>query len=354
MNLTARLSDLTINRHNNFNLMRLGAAAAVVLSHSFILSYSEPNSIPRGLGYLAVNCFFIMSGFLVCGSILNRRDVREFYKARILRIYPALIIAVLACVLVVGPLHTSLSLADYFSSSETYTFLMKNSMLIFNVEPYLPSVFGSQGPERMVNAPIWTLVFEVYLYMFIGLLGFVALKKSDQNTKLFTILIIVFSAIALALYIYNITQQDFSSKLLEHAVRFAALFGIGATFYVSRRWVKLSPLILIVLLVVLAISIKFPALHKALLYPVLAYVLFYIAYIPRGFLLSFNRLGDYSYGVYIFAYPIQQSISHWHAGISTVELFLSSFSVSLFFAVFSWHFIESRALKFKAEVSSIT
>lgn len=350
MNLTARLSDLTGNRDNNFNLMRLGAAAAVVLSHSFILSYNEPNSIPRGIGYLAVNCFFIMSGFLVCGSMLNRRDVKEFYKARILRIYPALIFATIACVLVVGPLHTSLSLPDYFSNSGTYAFLLKNSVLLLNVEPYLPAVFGAHGPEFMVNAPIWTLVFEVYLYMFTGLLGLVTLKKPDQNSKLFTSLIITFSTIALVLYIYSITQRGFSSKLLEHSARFAALFGIGATFYVSRRLIQLSPLILVALIAVLVISVKFPTLHKVLLYPILAYVLFYIAYIPRGFLLSFNRLGDYSYGVYIFSYPIQQSISHWYVGVSTIELFLSSLSVSLFLAVLSWHFIENRALKFKSNM----
>ena len=80
MKLSARLSDLTADRDNNFNLMRLGAAAAVVLSHSFILSYNEPNSFPRGLGYLAVNCFFIMSGFLICKSVLTRRDIRGFYN----------------------------------------------------------------------------------------------------------------------------------------------------------------------------------------------------------------------------------------------------------------------------------
>ena len=346
MKLSARLSDLTADRDNNFNLMRLGAAAAVVLSHSFILSYNEPNSFPRGLGYLAVNCFFIMSGFLICKSVLTRRDIRGFYKARILRIYPALTIAILACVLIVGPLHTDLPLAGYFSNSETYHFLIKNSLLLFNVEPHLPAVFGSHGSEKMVNAPIWTLVFEIYLYLFIGLLGLITLKKGDQKTTLFIALLMVLSVVALAFYVYSITLHDFTNKLLADSVRFAGLFGIGASYYVCRKWIRLSPLILISLLATLVISIKFPTLHKAILYPILAYLLFYMAYIPRGFLLSFNRLGDYSYGVYIFAYPIQQSISHWNVGISTMELFISSFLLSLFFAVLSWHYVESKALSY--------
>jgi len=183
MNLSTRLADQADGIDNNFNLMRLAAAAAVVLSHSYILSYNEPNTIPRGLGYFAVNCFFIMSGFLVCKSLVNRAVIIGFFTARILRIYPALLLAIAGCVLLVGPFHTSQSLIDYFSNSEIYLFWFKNSVLIFNVEPHLPSVFGNHGPERMVNAPIWTLVFEVYLYMFIGVLGAVTLRDKKQRGK---------------------------------------------------------------------------------------------------------------------------------------------------------------------------
>jgi len=351
MNLSAQLSDLTSDRANNFNLMRLGAAAAVVLSHSFILSYNEPNSIPRGIGYLAVNCFFIMSGFLVCKSVLQRRAIGDFYKARALRIYPALILAILLCVFLVGPLNTQASLLEYFSNSGTYTFLVKNSLLVFGVEYNLPEVFRSRGPERMVNAPIWTLVFEVYLYLFLGLLGALSLKKNESETKLFNTLLVVLSSLAFCLYVYSITLSNFESKFFEHSVRFAALFGIGSVFYIGRHKIKLSPLILLASIFALAISIKLPFLHKAILYPIIAYALFYLAYIPKGFLLKFNRLGDYSYGMYIFAYPIQQSIAHWSTDISTIELFLSSFTLSLLLAVFSWHAIENKALKLKQQAT---
>ena len=257
--------------------------------------------------------------------------------------------AISLCVFLVGPLNTKVSLLEYFSNLETYKFLVKNSLLVFGVEHNLPAVFGSRGPERMVNAPIWTLVFEIYLYLFIGLLAAFTLRKDKTEDTLFNTLIIVFSLLALILYVYSITLSGFDSKFIEHSVRFSALFGIGSVFYVGRNRIKLSPIILLASIFILAISIKLPFLHKAILYPIIAYALFYLAYIPRGFLLKFNQLGDYSYGVYIFAYPIQQSISHWVTNISTIELFLSSFALSLLLAIFSWHVIENRALKLKKE-----
>lgn len=347
MTLTSRLSNLIEGRDNNFNLLRFGAATAVVLSHSFILTYNEPNSIPRGIGYLAVNCFFIISGFLVCKSISERGANGDFYKARFLRIYPALLFAVLLCVFVVGPLHTQGSLLEYFSDSQTYQFLFKNSILLFGIDHYLPSVFISGGPERMVNAPLWTLVFEVYLYLLLGILGALLLGKNGANQRTFNLTIITLSLLALGLYVYNITTQRFDIKFFEYCVRFSALFGIGATFYIFRDRIKLSPWIVAFALLLLVASLKIFVLHKAILYPVLAYLLLYAAYIPKGFLLEFNRLGDYSYGIYIFAYPIQQSIAIWYPGISVIELFFTSMLVSLVFAVFSWHFIESKALSFK-------
>jgi peptidoglycan/LPS O-acetylase OafA/YrhL len=114
--------------------------------------------------------------------------------------------------------------------------------------------------------------------------------------------------------------------------------------------VKLSPWILLILISILAISLKMPFLHKTIFYPMLAYVLFYLAYIPKGLLLKFNHIGDYSYGTYILAYPIQQSIVHWYPGIATAELFLSSLSATLILAALSWHFIESKALRLKMSI----
>lgn len=330
--------------------MRFGAAVAVVLSHSYILTHNEPNSIPRSMGYLAVNCFFVMSGFLICKSVTERKSTAQFYIARILRIYPALVIGVLITIFVIGPLQTTGTLSEYFQDKQTYNFLVKNCLLIFGIEYHLPSVFTGVGVGAIVNAPLWTLVFEVYLYLFSGLLGALLLRKKHGNPKLFCWFVIVLSLFALIFHVYNITVQSFDSHLFRNSIRFAAFFGIGASFYVMRHSVKLSPWILIFLLFALVASIKLPVFHAAIMYPILAYTLLYAAYIPKGQLLKFNQVGDYSYGIYIFAYPIQQSFANYFPDISTLILFLASLATTLLLAMLSWHFVESKALQFKTRV----
>lgn len=350
MNLTAQLSDLSDDRNNNFNLLRIGAAIAVVLSHSFILSYNEPNSIPRGIGYLAVNCFFIISGFLVCKSVLHHQRVTDFYKARVLRIFPALIVAVLFSAFLVGPIHTGISLADYFSDTQTYRFIAKNLSLVAGIEHHLPHVFDQRGVEQSVNPPLWTLVFEVYLYLALGVIALFTIKRSSNHagtTQLFSLVLCLITLISFVLYVYTIAVERFDIKLLEHSARFTSLFGIGALFYLARKKIKLSPTILLILIGALLLSSPWLVIHKTLLYPIVAYTLLYLAYIPKGFLLKFNRLGDYSYGIYIFAYPIQQSIATWQTDISTTALFLSSLTVTLALAVPSWYLIEKKALTLK-------
>ena len=349
MKSTTQLSDLTDNRNNNFNLLRFGAAVAVVLSHSFTLTYNEPNSIPRGIGYLAVNCFFIISGFLVCKSVLHH-PIKGFYKARALRIFPALIVAVLFSACLVGPMHTGLGITEYFSHSQTYQFIIKNLTLISGIENHLPDVFNDRGPDQSVNAPLWTLVFEIYLYLALGLVALVTVKHSTKqmaDARLFNTVVTVLTLISFVLYIYTIAIERFDTRLLEHSARFASLFGIGALFFLARKKIKMSTKVLLILIGVLLISSPYLLIHKILLYPIVAFTLIYLAYIPQGFLLKFNRLGDYSYGIYIFAYPIQQSIATWHTDISTTGLFFSSLTATLVIAIPCWHLIEHRALKLK-------
>jgi len=78
-----------------------------------------------------------------------------------------------------------------------------------------------------------------------------------------------------------------------------------------------------------------------------AYILFYLAYVPSGVVRKYNRLGDYSYGIYIYAFPVQQSIAALFPGISILQMILISAIVTTLLAILSWHLLERRSLKLK-------
>lgn len=348
MGYATRLSDAVSERDNNFNLLRFGAACAVILSHSFILTGNEPNSLPRILGFFAVNCFFIISGFLVCKSLIERQNPKQFIRARVLRIYPALFVSVGLCVFVIGPLFSTEALNDYFFNSKIYTFWIKNSLLIVgDVEYYLPGVFEQSFNDRKVNAPLWTVFYEVYLYL---ILLFVALVFSYQTTnglRRFKWVILICSLLLLVMFVINIGYQITASSWLGHFIRFGAVFGIGASLYLFRERILLSPKILFSVVVLIGISSQDRLWFNGICYLLLGYILLYCAYIPKGIVLRFNLLGDYSYGLYIFAYPIQQIVLQWWPDIGTMLHFVISFLATLSIAMLSWHLVEQKALALK-------
>ncbi|MBX2846943.1 MAG: acyltransferase [Acidiferrobacterales bacterium] len=344
MKLSVNLSDLVDNKSNNFNLLRFGAAAAVILSHSFILTNTLPNAWPRIIGFFAVNCFFLISGFLVCKSLLTRASMKKFVLARCLRIYPALFIAVIFCALIIGPIHTSLSLSDYLSSWQTFKFILVNATLLGgSVEGQLPGVFN----QKIVNAPLWTLFFEVYMYAILVTIWWVFSNGSKSNTKWFSIVILVLTLILFVMFISDIAYKFIGSHFVSSMVRFGALFGIGAVLYLFRSKVVLSLPVLALILILVAISSLNRLAFNGVCYFFLGYILLCVAYMPKGILMKFNNLGDYSYGLYIFSYPIQQSIIAWVPNVDALGLLFSSFLVSLTLSIASWHLLESRALNFK-------
>ena len=132
------LSHLSQGRDNNFNLIRIVAALVVLVTHSFAL---VGESIGMTIGLIAVDVFFIVSGFLVTASLLTRQSTIEFLWARALRIFPALLVMLLLTVFVLGPFFTSLPLSSYFSDRTTYDYLLKCSTLFTGVVYKLPGVF---------------------------------------------------------------------------------------------------------------------------------------------------------------------------------------------------------------------
>src|SRR6266536_3938918 len=129
-----------LERHNNFDLLRLVAALSVIFSHAFLLSENSQDHDPLMLltggqtilGVVGVFVFFTISGYLVTQSFDATPQPLVFLAKRALRIFPGLFLCLAMCVFVIGPLVTRLPLADYFARPEAYLFLLHNAVLDVN------------------------------------------------------------------------------------------------------------------------------------------------------------------------------------------------------------------------------
>ncbi len=343
-----RLADAANGRNNNFNLIRLLAAFAVLLSHSYALAIGPRASDPLSwlgitLGEIAVDVFFVTSGFLVTSSLFARQDLGQFVRARLLRIYPAHLVMLALLVCVVGPIFTTLSLAEYFDSGAILPYLLKTGTLVTGVKYELPGVFDSNPYPHAVNGSLWTMPFELKMYAILGLLGLIlSLFRGRRLGALqasVTLLAICAGAFVIADHFWRHASQYFA--------HFFYMFFTGAALYANRTKVDLST----VAALTIAVAIVISAVNRNAFFVAytlgLPYLVVYLAYALKGPFLSYNRLGDYSYGIYIYAFPVQQIVAATLSGIGVVGITVIAGVGTLAISVASWHFIERPALRLK-------
>ena len=87
--------------------------------------------------------------------------------------------------------------------------------------------------------------------------------------------------------------------------------------------------------------------------PFIPYIVFYLAYIPKGRIRKFNTIGDYSYGIYIYAFPVQQSIIALFPYVKVYQMVILSLIVTLFLAYLSWQLVEEKAVDLKKLIFKI-
>lgn len=126
------------------------------------------------------------------------------------------------------------------------------------------------------------------------------------------------------------------------------MFFTGSTFFILEDRITLSPAVFFTFATVLLLSMHNRQAFFVVYMLTLAYILFYIAYVPSGLIHEYNRLGDYSYGIYIYAFPVQQSIAARLPGISVPSMIFLSTAVTLTLSVLSWHLLEKHALRLKS------
>jgi peptidoglycan/LPS O-acetylase OafA/YrhL len=246
------IASYTEEPQNNYQLLRFVAAMMVIFGHSYAITKLPGRAgmdfIQRALhftysGGIGVDAFFVISGFLVTASYLNRRNWSEFMKARCLRIFPGLIVCVLAMVFLLGPVVTTLPALQYFTDSELYSFLFRNITLV-SLHFTLPGVFETLPRAGAVNGSLWTLPAEFFLYILLSIFGAIGILFSRRWYGLF---ILLCCAVAIGLCL----EVGFFAEKSRY-LRLVILFAAGSVVRVYAAHIPLSTWIFAALSVVTA------------------------------------------------------------------------------------------------------
>jgi len=322
-----------------FDIFRLCLSLLVVLVHSCLLSYGLDGSrallsapyVSFMLSLLPL--FFSLSGFLVAGSALRLRNTGTFLLFRTLRIVPALAVEVTISALILGPLLTSRPLRDYFTNADFFSYF---GNIIGRIRFALPGVFEGLPVHGIVNGNLWTLRPEFFCYAIMALL---MLSRVAYSRKLTTLLWLVATV---AMVVLNQTTEElepggyFGPTLLVYS------FVTGIVAFHWREQIRLNAAV--ALLAATSAYLLLIAPKNAMFsIPALTYLMIWI---------GAQRLpsvgGDYSYGVYLFSYPIQQTLVATFPSLREWWLlFPTGAIIALLVAALSWRWIESPALELK-------
>lgn len=320
----------------------------MVLSHSFALSGNkEPLIGTVTLGTAGVWVFFILSGYLIAISWDQYPRFNVFFAKRALRVFPGLIVNVLLTVLVIGAVYSAMPFWEFLSKNATLEYL--NNIFLYTREHALPGVFTDNIYPKEVNGSLWTLAYEFTMYITVALIGVFNIYKKVSAVKIWASLFILEAIILLS----NVNLRGVTIFFLhpDRLIFLALLFFSGIVMYKYAHKIKLSykwgSASFVAFLLAATLLPQFTPLYGATL---LAYAVFSIG---RSSLMSgVSKIGDLSYGIYIYSFPIQQMVAastHTH---SPLKLFLASFVLSMVAAALSWHFIEARALGLKHKINT--
>jgi peptidoglycan/LPS O-acetylase OafA/YrhL len=346
------LGELTPGRENNVQLLRLAAAAAVLLFHCYALTdrwTSEPlwRLAPElNFGALGVKMFFVISGFLVTQSWLARRRLDQFVVARMLRIYPALLAATLWTIALAAA-SSQLPWPAFLSRPQTGDYLWRTAFG-YEVRDRLPGAFAHNPFPDAVNGSLWTLPVELRLYLALAVAGVAGLLARRVAW------LVAGAAICVAVSLWpNLLSAVFAGPPGRVVAELTVLFALGSVAY---AWRDALPVSIAAALVAIALIAWNPSgLPRGPLFaPLLAYVLLVVAYHPRLVWPGYNRVGDYSYGLYVYAFPLQQTIVQRMPGIEPLALFAWAFPAVLAVAALSWHALEQPALGLKSRFDRFT
>lgn len=345
------------SRQNNFDFIRFALAMAVLVCHACTLARGSDEVDPlyhltggrEHTGALAVAGFFVISGFLIAHSWTRCRGLLDFLRRRAVRIYPGFVVALALTVFVVGarcqPHYAAAAAAKEFGRA-----------LLTATQPYLPGIFSTNPKPDQANGSLWTIRYELLCYLTVaafGLTGLLARRRA------------VLTAFGLSMLVYAVAERlDVHGSPWGRLVftgpfhwtaapRLFTCFFAGTTFWAYRDRIPDSPWLALACLTGLALSPRGGDFAVHMTVPVFfTYGLFWLAFRPGVPLQQFGRWGDFSYGTYLYAFPVSQLlIRHGGGHFSGSVIALGTAVITLPIAAGSWYLAERPLLRWKRKRS---
>ena len=335
-----------ITDRNNFDLLRLFLALSVCFSHLGEVSGTSAFLPLASYFYsgLAVDSFFVVSGFLIFRSFEHSSSLLSYMNKRVRRIYPAYLVVVVTAALLL-PLFFSSTAGVIYSHTEWARYLVYNLLFMNFMQPEIPALF-TDNPLQVINAPLWTIKVEVMFYLFVPIL-FLFLKKSRQQWILLLLLYIAsvcYSAFFLHQYgsSGNELFLKFEKQLPGQLSFFLSGGGLYLYFPLFKRYWK-SIFTAAALLLLLSSQNSTTAL---ICYPLALSILIISIALLFPYLGNWGKFGDMSYGVYIYHFPIIQVFTTLSLFDSQPWLLFIALMLTILSAAFlSYHCIERPFLK---------
>lgn len=337
-------------RNNNcFDFLRLLFAVFVLVTHSYALfGYSENDwlyQLTRQISFSQVGVFgfFSISGYLIFISLVRSENLINYFAKRVLRIFPALTILILVSVFVVAPIFVSGSSINLYSNLSTWEYLLNN--IILQTKYTIDGLFENNPLPSIVNGSLWTIPYEFSCYVLISV--FFLIKNKMRLIRI----VLSFNMICF-LIIFNFYLTKFSYWTPVYKINTELLLKFGGFFLMGSLIasfndlvIKHKTLLLISSFILLTGSFFFFVFHWV------EYIIFPIFIISFGlhsfkYISDISKIGDYSYGFYLYAFLIQQVIVLMFEPQLYMLMFLS-FLITFIFALFSWYLIEKPTLKLK-------
>lgn len=336
-----------MQKNNNFDFLRFLFAVFVVITHAYPLSGNSETSewfykITNGqivLSQIGLSGFFVISGFFIYQSLQRSKTLIDYLKKRFLRLFPALFV-VLLITLLLSPLVYNGKI-PFYKNLEVYTYL-PNNVSLYLFQSGIKGIFDT-NPYHAINGSLWTIRYEFSLY-----LALILLFYSKANKVLTQILLGLTLAVSLIMYNFFIERFAGSSILGMqgyHILNLGTFFICGSFLAsiefekINRKWV----LYISMLLLLVSIYYHFYSAVKHILFTI---VILLIGFTHLPFFSNFGRIGDMSYGIYIYSFPVQQTLIYFFE-FSLYELMIWSLIISIILGYLSWHLIEKRALRYK-------